>query len=103
MGNIIVKCAVKVWQKQENNMPYIPEYDRERFQMPLNLLCDFIETAGEMNYCISKLCHLVLQKKGLKYDNIAFVLAALEGAKLEFYRSVAAPYENKKMAENGDI
>lgn len=28
---------------------------------------------------------------------------ALAGAKLEFYRRVAVPYENAKMAEHGDV
>lgn len=28
---------------------------------------------------------------------------AIECAKLEFYRRVAAPYEDKKIAENGDV
>ncbi len=30
-------------------------------------------------------------------------MGALEGSKLEFYRRIAAPYENKKMKENGDV
>jgi hypothetical protein len=31
------------------------------------------------------------------------VVGALEGAKAEFQRIVVAPYEDKKMAENGDV
>jgi len=30
-------------------------------------------------------------------------MGALEGAKLEFYRRVVVPYEEKKMKENGDV
>lgn len=32
-----------------------------------------------------------------------FVLAALEAAKLEFYRRQVAPYEDKKIESNGDV
>jgi hypothetical protein len=39
----------------------------------------------------------------LSYRTINDVLGALEGAKLEFYRRVAAPYEDQKIQENGDV
>jgi hypothetical protein len=44
-----------------------------------------------------------LRKHGLSYHNINDILGALEGAKLEFYRRVAVPYENGKIQENGDV
>jgi hypothetical protein len=44
-----------------------------------------------------------LQKRGLSYAAIADVVTVLETAKLEFYRRVAAPYEDRKVAENGDV
>lgn len=44
-----------------------------------------------------------MQRKGLKYDTINDILGALEGSKLEFYRRIAVPYENVKLAENGDV
>jgi len=31
------------------------------------------------------------------------IIGALECAKLELYRRVAAPYEDDKIAENGDV
>jgi hypothetical protein len=37
------------------------------------------------------------------YQSINDVLGALEGAKLEFYRRIAAPYEDTKIQENGDV
>jgi hypothetical protein len=39
----------------------------------------------------------------VNYARLAEILAALESAKLEFYRRVVAPYEDKKCAENGDV
>jgi hypothetical protein len=40
---------------------------------------------------------------GLSYQTINDIVGALEGAKLEFYRRVAVPYEDKKIIENGDV
>jgi len=44
-----------------------------------------------------------MKEEGLSYRTINDILGALEGAKLEFYRRVAVPYENSKLSENGDI
>ena len=68
-------------------------------------------TAGELNYAITKLCdNFVAFRSGtindmyeLRYDNINEVIGALECAKQEFYRRIAAPLENMKIAENGDV
>ena len=81
-------------------MPYIDKRDRRILNQgpkasPL--------TAGELNFCISILCKEYLDAVGLRYDTINEVIGALECAKLELYRRVAVPYEDKKVAENGDI
>jgi len=59
--------------------------------------------AGELNYLITKLCDAFLMKTGLSYKNINQAIGALECAKLELYRRVAAPYEEKKCRENGEV
>jgi hypothetical protein len=59
-------------------------------------------SAGELNYCFTKLIDGYLGH-GLSYQRINDVIGALEGAKLEFYRRVVVPYEKKKMTENGDV
>ena len=61
-----------------------------------------IKTVGELNYMITIQCREYLERHGLKYQTVNDILGALEGAKLEFYRRVAAPYEDKKIKENGD-
>lgn len=58
--------------------------------------------AGELNYLITRLCDAFLMRKGLCYKNINQAIGALECAKLELYRRVAAPYEDKKSKENGE-
>ena len=62
-----------------------------------------MQHVGELNYLITGLCSHWFQTHGANYQAINDVLGALEGAKLEFYRRVAAPYEDKKIKENGDV
>lgn len=78
-------------------MPYITNEAKTRLPSmgPAN--------PGELNYLITNLLIDYLHKMGKNYQNINDVLGALEGAKLEFYRRVAAPYEDKKIQENGDV
>lgn len=78
-------------------MPYIADY--KRAGVSRNGPTD----AGELNYAITKLLDSYLIHEGLNYKNINDCLGACEGAKLEFYRRVAVPYEDKKIAENGDV
>lgn len=60
-------------------------------------------TAGELNYCLTMKCLQYLNNEPLSYQAINDVIGALEGAKLELYRRMAAPYENEKIAQNGDV
>lgn len=81
-------------------MPYISKFART-----------VIRTQGEtkaagpgvLNYQITKLIDDYLQRKGLRYRNINEVIGVLECAKQELYRRVAAPYEDLKRDENGDV
>jgi hypothetical protein len=77
-------------------MPYIKKEQRTR---------DTLEapgTAGELNYAITDLIQFywTLHRN---YQGINDIVGALEGAKLEFYRRVVAPYEDIKIKENGDV
>lgn len=76
-------------------MPYI---DKER----RNIIGFSPETAGDLNYLFTVLCRDYLLRNGLRYQTINDIIGALEGAKQEFYRRVAVPYENRKIKENGD-
>jgi hypothetical protein len=59
--------------------------------------------AGELNYLVTRLCDAFLMRKGLCYKNINQAIGALECAKLELYRRLAGPYEDKKSRENGEV
>lgn len=58
---------------------------------------------GILNYQITCLLRNVVEENRLSYAVINDALGAVEGAKLEFYRRVAAPYEDNKIEENGDV
>lgn len=78
-------------------MPYIDAAARERVDKeghPSN--------AGELNYQITR---LVLEFLGAspRYQDFNNAIGVLECAKLEVYRRMVAPYEDKKITENGDV
>jgi hypothetical protein len=81
-------------------MPYIKQEDRAKFG---GLKDMHPETAGELNFCISTLVAEYMGRKGLNYAQVNEVVGALECSKLEVYRRVAAPYEDTKISDNGDI
>lgn len=79
-------------------MPYIKDDDRSRIKH-----CCPPMSPGELNYCITRLVDNYIQRFGLSYANINAAVGALECAKLELYRRIAAPYEDAKRAENGEV
>lgn len=81
-------------------MPYISESDRAQF----TVLAKPAQTVGQLTYQLSVLAWQFKKRSGiLRFVTIALVMGAFFCAALEFYRRVAAPYENAKMAENGDV
>jgi len=81
-------------------MPYIKKEDRK--YLDKDKASNIPRTVGELNYYFTK----VIKEYcgfGLTYQKINDILGVLEGTKLEFYRRVAIPYENKKKKENGDV
>lgn len=79
-------------------MPYIKPQDRDA------VISDQIpETAGELNYLITKMCHEHLKFHGVNYRNINAVIGVLECAKASLIETVLIPYEKIKMKGNGNI
>lgn len=78
-------------------MPYIPQEDRGA------LFHRIVSTPGELNYLLTMGITVYLKEKGLSYQTINDINGALEGAKIEFNRRVTAPYEDRKISENGDV
>lgn len=79
-------------------MPYIKEHYR------FNLANGYADPddPGELNFLISTIVKKYWQDH-TNYQGINDIIGALEGAKMEFYARIARPYEDKKIAENGDV
>lgn len=89
-------------------MPYIPQEQRECLECDQCGAVCWSPHPGDLNYAITVLLreHLGgLQRNGTRvtYRHLNDCLGALEGAKLEFYRRVVVPFEERKRAENGDV
>jgi hypothetical protein len=62
---------------------------------------EFTVLLGEINYSFSRI--LAKSMGQTSYSKIAMITGVLENIKQEFYRRIAASYEDKKIVENGDI
>ena len=87
-------------------MPYIKTEKRVKYDKALHELVGILkslppeEVDGELNYVVTKILKGVYP---LKYYHLNKAIGALECIKLEFYRRVAAPYEDVKIKESGDV
>lgn len=82
-------------------MPYVTQEARKNFELALTHLEP--EYAGELNYCITRLCSAYLGRSEGGYRALNEIIGVLECAKMELYRRVVVPYEDKKLIENGDV
>lgn len=93
-------------------MPYIKSDERSRIhqieygdlQLPMGKInYEQIYNAGELQYAIAIMIKSYVERTGLCYQTCNDIMGALDGAQKEFYRKVVAPYEDKKIDENGGI
>lgn len=90
-------------------MPYIKQDKRTDLDGPIEQLLHALrglesddpqnDMGGNLNYVFTRIlgrCY------GQKYSEMAEAVSVLEMAKLEYYRRVAAPYEDQKAFDNGD-
>lgn len=96
-------------------MPYINEDERLELDTGIENLVSLIKNTksslnnpqelknhlGRINYCFSRIVCGVMGD--ISYSKIAMITGVLENIKQEFYRRLAAPYEDQKIIENGDI
>lgn len=81
-------------------MPYIPQDRRDALIDPSFTT---IQTPGELNYVITMTLIQYVEQHGLSYQTINDIMGVLSAAGWEFYRRIALPYENNKIAANGDV
>jgi len=84
-------------------MPYIDQEARRRIDRG-----DAPANAGELNYAVTRLVDAYLAAQAadagrVRYAHLNEAIGVLECAKLELYRRIAAPYEDEKIAESGDV
>jgi hypothetical protein len=80
-------------------MPYVREEDR----IGMYPLAKPV-SSGQLNFAITMLVDGWIERQGgVLYNNLNTAIGVLECAKLELYRRIAAPHEDKKIAENGDV
>jgi len=80
-------------------MPYIKQERRDAIRAGARP-----QDAGELNFAITVIVDSYLNDKGgIRYGHLNEVIGAIDCAKLELYRRVIAPYEDQKIAENGDV
>ena len=102
-------------------MPYIPKHQRAFLDPLIDALARKIAVgknaarkgfAGFVNYAVTRLLLKLLGVTDLSwrpphgtydYDKINEAIGVLECCKLELYRRLAAPYENEKIADNGEV
>lgn len=80
-------------------MPYIKAEQR----VELDKWDTIPDNAGELNYMVTRLIHEYWEENGSNYQAFNDIVGALECAKLELYRRWIGPYEDVKIAENGDV
>lgn len=87
-------------------MPYISNVIRNTLDKELNSLIEKLRNRGfnpgEINYVFSKIAQQAWRSVP-NYERGNDIMGVFESAKLEFYRRILAPYEDKKIQENGDI
>ena len=88
-------------------MPYIKNESRGQYENLLTELAaiipsDPMERPGHINYLVSKLLEKVYGKN-MRYAHHNEVIGVLNCIMLEFYRRKTVPYEDEKIASEGDI
>jgi uncharacterized protein DUF6899 len=79
-------------------MPYIKKEQRQKLAGGARP-----SDPGELNYTITRLLLTYLKDKGKSYASINEIMGVLSCVGQEFYRRWAAPYEDQKILENGDV
>lgn len=88
-------------------MPYIARKDRAPYQRAVSELAALVPSdrtarPGHMNYIISLLIRRVYGES-MRYADHNEVVGLLACVQQEFYRRATAPYEDEKIAAEGDL
>lgn len=87
-------------------MPYIKQEKRPLYKEDIENLVKKLadqplkEQDGDLNYVVTSIMKMLYQPRYFNYNR---AMGVLEAIKQEYYRRVVAPYEDKKIEENGDV
>ena len=87
-------------------MPYITQEDRPQYDKVIEELVTLLKDKppesvdGNLNYVVTR---IIKEVYPLRYYHINKAMGVLECIQHEFYRRVAAPYEDTKIEQNGDV
>jgi hypothetical protein len=87
-------------------MPYILQEDRPKYDTLINEIVKKLQERptenidGDLNYIVTR---IIKESYPLRYFHINRAMGVLECIQHEFYRRVAAPYEDTKIQQNGDV
>ena len=87
-------------------MPYITQEDRPQYYEVLAELIGLLKEKppesvdGHLNYVVTR---VIKEVYPLRYYHVNKAMGVLECIQHEFYRRVAAPYEDTKIEQNGDV
>lgn len=91
-------------------MPYIKQDDRKQLDTAVRGLMWALRNGGttenidgRINYAFTRILKDLYDADKPSYYNMNKAIGVLECIKLEFYRRITAPYEDKKIEENGDL
>jgi len=99
-------------------MPYISKKLRDDLDDQIGFIIDVFEgkdpqgnsmgiqddnLSGVINYIAFRLIKWYIFSGGISYNRINSAIGILECCKQEVYRTIAAPYEEEKKRENGDV
>jgi hypothetical protein len=85
-------------------MPYTKQVDRNKVDLLINEMSKQIIAKGDLNYAICELtAQLILKSGGLSYTSVSNWIDGVHGAERELTRRLLNPYEDEKIAENGDV
>jgi hypothetical protein len=86
-------------------MPYIKQEQRDWYKKELDALIFAMDgewDPGITNYVIYKIL-LAWFASSPRYKTICSIMGTLACVSQEFYRKIAAPYENNALTRNGEI
>jgi len=87
-------------------MPYIKKEQRPKIDKLTSPIISYLKSLpvedqdGSLNYLVTKIIKHVYPQKYFHYNRALGVLSAIA---FELYRKIVGPYEESKIAENGDV